>query len=65
MEHADLFPVELLSAPRYRRTRLDWPENGIVGHTFMDIRTADGKQKLSSILFYSKLQVSSPSGILL
>jgi hypothetical protein len=49
---------------RYRRTRLDRPESGMVEQALMGIITAEGKQNFKTCLHFLKFKFSSPSGIL-
>jgi hypothetical protein len=49
---------------RYRRTRLDRPESGMVEQALMDIITAEGKQNFKTCLHFLKFKLRSPSGIL-
>jgi hypothetical protein len=49
---------------RYRRTRFDRPESGMVEQALMGIKTAEGKQNFKSCLHFLNFKLSSPSGIL-
>jgi hypothetical protein len=53
-----------MASERYRRTRLDRPESGMVEQALIGIKTAEGKLNFKTCLHFLNFKISSPSGIL-